>query len=167
MSSPAPVLHAGPPRTGRADIRPTRDAVDIAAWLEMARKVREKNDDGLPYDEDLLRRAFERSLAKDNYCLLQAELDGLLVGGLAGTAGPHFHSPAIGARVIVWYVLPEYRRRPLVAVELLGAFGRWAKARGAVRLYVSVTSGHNVERTDRLVKRLGFRFRGGNYMASL
>ena len=69
--------------------------------------------------------------------------------------------------MIVWYVLPEHRRRPLVAVELLGAFGRWAKARGAVRLYVAVTSGQDVKRTDRLVKRLGFRFRGGNYMASL
>ena len=87
MTSPAPVLHAGPPRRGRACIRPTRDAADIAAWLEMARKVREKTDDGLPYDEDLLRRAFESRLGKDNCCVLQAELEGRLVGGSPARRG--------------------------------------------------------------------------------
>ena len=162
----------GAARRGRVAIRPTRDAADIAAWLTLAGKVRaahaaDGTGDGLPYDEDMLRRSFERGLAKDNCCLLQAELGGALVGGLAGAAGPHFHSLAIGARVIAWYVLPEHRRRPMVAVELLGAFGRWAKARGAVRLYVGVTSGYETARADRLLKRLGFRFRGGNYMASL
>ena len=129
------------------------------AWQEIK--------DGLPYDEEVSRRAFERALARNDHCLLQAELDGKLIGALSGSAGPHFHSPAIGASLITWYVLPEYRRRGLVAVRLLHEFRRWAKDRGAVRMYVGISSGIDLVRTDKLMKHLGFRFRGGNYMAAL
>lgn len=159
--------HAGVERPGRVAVRFARGAEDIAARVEMGRWAWKEIDDGLPYDEEVSRRAFERALAKDDHCLLQAELDGKLVGALSGSAGPHFHSPAIGAYLITWYVLPEHRRRPLVAVELLGAFGRWAKERGAVRLYVGITSGIDPVRSDKLMKHLGFAFRGGNYMAAL
>ena len=159
--------HAGVDRPGRVTIRFARDAVDIVARVEMGRWAWEEINDGLPYDEEVSRRAFERALGRSDHCLLQAELDGRLIGALSGSAGPHFHSPAIGASLITWYVLPEHRRRPLVSVKLLQEFRRWAKERGAVRMYVGITSGLDLVRTDKLMKHLGFRFRGGNYMAAL
>ena len=166
MPAVAEGRHAGVSRPGFVRVRVMEGAADIAARVEMGRWAWEEINDGLPYDEEVSRRAFERALAKDNHCLLQAELDGRLIGGLSGAAGPHFHSPAIGAYLMTWYVLPAHRGSS-AAVRLLRAFGRWAKERGAVRMYVGITSGVDMPRTDRLLKRLGFRFRGGNYMAAL
>ena len=157
----------GVERPGRVTIRFARSAEDIAARVEMGRWAWKEIDDGLPYDEEVSRRAFERALGREDRCLIQAELDGRLIGGLSGAAGPHFHSPAIGAYLITWYVLPAHRRRPLVAVKLLHEFRRWAVERGAVRMYVGISSGLELARTDKLMKHLGFRFRGGNYMAAL
>ena len=157
---------AGVERPGVVTIRFMRGAEDISARVEMGRWAWEEINDGLPYDEEVSRRAFERALAKGNHCLLQAELDGRLIGGLSGVAAPHFHSPAIGAYLITWYVLPGHRGSS-AAVRLLRRFGSWAKERRAVRMYVGISSGVDMARTDRLLKRLGFRFRGGNYMAAL
>ena len=156
----------GASRPGRITIRFTRTEEDIAARLAIARRVYEELDDGLPYDEDMVRRAFERKLKKPGQCLLQAELDGKAIGGLIGVIAPHYHSPALGASLESYYVLPEHRGS-LAAVKLLHGFRRWARMQGAVRIYVGVTSGIDVARTDRLLKRLGFTFMGGNYMCRL
>ena len=43
----------------------------------------------------------------------------------------------------------------------------WAKAQNATELHVHSTSGIDPERTDKLLKRLGFRAYGGNYSVGL
>ena len=156
----------GAARPERITIRFTRAGEDIAARVAMSRRAYEELDDGLPYDEEMVRRAFERKLGKPGQCLLQAELDGRLVGGLVGAVFPHYHSPALGASLESYYVVPEHRGS-LAAVKLLHGFRRWARAQGAVRMYVGVTSGVDMARTDRLLKRLGFTVKGGNYMCEL
>ncbi len=143
-------------------IRFTRSAEDIAARVAMARRVFEELDDGLPYDEGMVRRTFERNLKKPDRCLLHAESSGRMIGGLIGAIAPHYHSPALGATVLGLYVLPE-RRGSLAAIKLLHGFRRWAGQNGAVRLYAGVTSGIDIARTDRLLRRLGFQPKGGNY----
>ena len=158
--------HAGAARPGSVSIRFMRDATDIAGIVEMGRWGWNEVGDGLPFDREVFRRVFERALRKEDHCLLQAELDGRLIGGLAGVVSPHFHSPAVGASLLVWFVVREHRGSS-AAVKLLRAFGRWAKEQGAVRMYLGISSGVDMARTDRLLKRLGFRFRGGNYMAAL
>ncbi|MDE0408367.1 MAG: GNAT family N-acetyltransferase [Alphaproteobacteria bacterium] len=147
-------------------IRFTRSADDLAARVALARRAYGELNDGLPYDEDRVRRTFERKLKQADRCLLQAELGGRVIGGLIGAIGAHYHSPALGASLQGLYVLPEHRGS-LAAVKLLHGFRRWAKGHGAVRMYVGVTSGIDIARTDRLLKRLGFRVTGGNYEAAL
>ncbi len=151
---------------GSVVIRFTRSAEDLAARVTMARRVYEERDDGLPYDEDMVRRALERRLKRPDGCLLQAELDGGVIGGVVGSIGPHYHSPALAALLESFYVLPEHRGS-IAFVKLLHAFRRWARTNGAVRMYVCVTSGVEIARTDRLLKRLGFQPTGGNYRLSL
>lgn len=153
-------------RRGRITIRFTRTEEDIAARVAMARRAYEELDDGLPYDEDMVRRALERKLKKPGQCLLQAELRGRVIGGLIGVIAPHHHSPALGASLEGYYVLPEHRGS-LAAVKLLHGFRRWARKQGAVRMYAGVTSGIDIERTNRLLRRLGFTLKGGNYMCEL
>ncbi len=168
MSSASTVAAPAPAeaRPGRVVIRFTRSAEDLAARVEMARRVYEERDDGLPYDEDMVRGALERRLKRPDGCLLQADLDGRVIGGVVGSIGPHYHSPALAALLESFYVLPEHRGS-IAFVKLLHAFRRWARTNGAVRMYVCVTSGVEIARTDRLLKRLGFQPTGGNYRLSL
>ena len=53
------------------------------------------------------------------------------------------------------------------AVKLLHGFKRWAAAAQAAEMSVHVTSGYRIVETDRLLRRLGFRQTGGNYVASV
>ncbi len=150
----------------RVTIRVSQSGADIAARLMLARKAWEETDrTGLAFDEGIVRRGIERKIGW-KYCLLQAEAGSEVVGMLMGVAAPHFHAPELGASLLSWYVLPEHRGS-LAAVKLLHGFRRWARDRGAVRLYIGVTSGIDVARTDRLLRRLGFRQTGGNYEAAL
>ena len=151
---------------GRVTIRFTRTDEDIEARVELSRRVNEDCDDGLPYDSAMVRKSLERMMQQPNRCLLQAEIRGSVIGGLIGVVAPHPWSPALGASIESYFVLPEHRGS-LAAVKLLHGFKRWAKAQGAVRMYVGVTSGRDVQRSDRLLKRLGFSFCGGNYRAAI
>ena len=151
---------------GSVTIRFTRTAEDIAARVEMNRLAHEEIGDGLPFDDDMVRRFYERRIGRPDRCVLQAELSGKIVGGLTGQVAPHFHCPRLGASLLGVYVLPEHRGS-LAAVKLLHGFRCWAGEHGAVRIYAGVTSGIDIARTDRLLKRLGFRMTGGNYELAL
>ena len=62
----------------------------------------------------------------------------------------------------MFYVRPDHRGG-MAAVKLLHAFRRWSHAHGADQIYVHVTSGVAVARTDKMLRRLGFKQTGGNY----
>ena len=68
-------------------------------------------------------------------------------------------------------VVARVHRRRLgggrVALGLLSGARTWALARGAAELSVHVTSGVEVARTDRLLRRLGFEATGGSYAVGL
>lgn len=152
----------------RVTIRFSQSGADIAARLRVSRRAWEETDrTGLAFDESIVRQGIERKIdRRGKYCLLQAEAGDEVVGMLMGVAAPHFHAPELGASLLSWYVLPEHRGS-LAAVKLLHGFRRWAQNLGAVRLYIGVTSGIDIARTDRLLRRLGFRQTGGNYEAAL
>jgi hypothetical protein len=50
-----------------------------------------------------------------------------------------------------------------ITIKLLRILNDWAKAQKAEEVHVHVTSGVQPERTDRLLRRLGYRTYGGNY----
>ena len=151
-------------RPAGVTVRFSQTAADIEQRVELARRAwEEMGDRGLSFDGELVRQTIERKMAQPGkHCLLQADRAGRAIGALMGVAAPHYHSPALGASIFSWYVLPEHRGS-LAAVKLLHGFRRWAKHAGALRLYVGITSGVDIARTDRLLKKLGFRLTGGNY----
>lgn len=163
--APATALPVGKEASGpgRITIRFTRSTEDIATRIELNRRAHEEIGDGLPFDDDMVRQFYERRVTRTDQCVLQAELNGKMIGGLTGVIGPHFHCSALGASLLGCYVLPEHRGS-LAAIKLLHGFRRWALTNGAVRIYVGVTSGIDMARTDRLLRRLGFRVTGGNYV---
>ena len=141
---------------------------DVRAGVALIRRYHdEAGEEGLIFDGDRLSRMIEREMERPaETCLLMAERRGRLAGVLMGQAAPHHYSPSVGATLVFFYVAPEHRGSE-AAVKLLHGFRRWARNRGAARLYVGVTSGIDPARTDRLLKRLGFRLRGGNYVCAL
>lgn len=88
------------------------------------------------------------------------------IGWLIGCVERHFFSGQLVASVINYGVLPE-RRMGGAGLRLLTAFRRWAQNREAVELCAGVNSGTDLERVDRFLRRLGFKFTGGNYSLML
>ena len=160
--------HRTAARPAGVTVRFSQPGEDIEARVGLARRAYEElGDSALPFDEELVRRGVVERLEKPGrYCLLQAERGGRTVGLLSAAVGPYWYSSALGASVLAFYVLPEHRGS-LAMIKLLHACRRWAGERGAAHLHVNVASGVDIARTDRLLKRLGFRLTGGNYRLAL
>lgn len=97
---------------------------------------------------------------------MMAERAGELVGMAVVVLGDYFFSSVRTATVQLLYVAPTARGGP-AAVRLLRAIRRWAAANGARDLHVNVTTGIEAARTDRFLRKMGFRQTGGNYVLKL
>lgn len=84
-----------------------------------------------------------------------AEQDGLVVGGIAGFASPHWSSDDIVAQELSFFMAPG-ARGSIVAVRLICALQAWAEMRGAKWLHAGTSTGLDPERTAGLYERLGF-----------
>lgn len=98
-----------------------------------------------------------------NPALIMAEREGRLLGMAVVMLGEHFFSPALAATVQLLYVAPA-ARGGRTAVKLLKAIRRWSAQHGARDLHVNVTTAIDVTRTDRFLRKMGFRQTGGNYV---
>ncbi|MEO5338466.1 MAG: GNAT family N-acetyltransferase [Magnetospirillum sp. WYHS-4] len=145
-------------------IRLARDAADVAAMIALGRLLHaESRYRTLPLDDARMQEIGRRGLANGNPGLLMAERNGEAVGMAIVVLGEHFFSPALAATVQLLYVTPAARGGP-AAVRLLRALRRWAETNGARDLHVNVTTAIHADRTDRLLRRMGFRQTGGNYV---
>lgn len=98
--------------------------------------------------------------------VLIAELRGVPVGVLVAQVGAHAFTAKTAAQCLGFYVNPEHRGG-FAAVKLLQGFKKWAAERNIETLTLHVTSGIDTARTDRLLRRMGFRQMGGNYEMAL
>lgn len=88
------------------------------------------------------------------------------VGMICGGMSPYVFSKGALVHDYAWYVLPEYRGSR-TAIRLLDMFKKWAMDRGALELYMGVTTNVEADRTGQLLERLGFTCVGGNYKTAL
>lgn len=84
-----------------------------------------------------------------------AERNGIVVGGIAGWAEPHWSSEDIVAQEISFFMAPE-ARGSLAATRLICALTAWGELRGAKWLHAGTSTGLDPERTAGLYERLGF-----------
>lgn len=151
----------------RVTIRPAVIS-DMAGLLALGRASHgESRFEYLAFDEEKCLQLIQRQIGHPGQlALLVAERSGRLVGYLGGQIGEALFSRDLLATVIAIFVLPE-ARNGLAAVKLLQAFRGWAKRRAAKEIHVNVTSGVHIARTDRFLRRMGFRQAGGNYVDRL
>jgi GNAT superfamily N-acetyltransferase len=151
-------------RPGTVLVRLARDEADITAMIALGMRLHaESRFRDMPLDEKRLWAAGRRGLAEHNPALIVAERDGAIVGMAVVMVGEHFFSPVRTATVQLIYVAPQARGGS-TAVKLLRALRRWSTDAGALDLHINVTTGIAPARTDRMLRRMGFRQTGGNYV---
>lgn len=103
--------------------------------------------------------AFIGSLIDGLGVMFVSEVDGVLVGGLAGAVTEQWFNNDLIAYEYCLFVEPS-RRQGLIAVRLVLAFQEWARLKGAKEIHMGVTTGVNTNGTARLYARLGFKYDG-------
>ncbi|MBI5790273.1 MAG: hypothetical protein HZA63_02235 [Rhodocyclales bacterium] len=141
---------------------------DIPAIVARWRASGPRTESGGALDEVKLGNHLRRAVEDRGgvVVVLVAELAGEIRGLLAAQIESPYFSNARVARVLLWWVLPGYRHGP-AGIKLWLAFRRWAAARQADEIVVAVTSGEGIQRTDRLLRKLGAGLTGGNYRLPL
>lgn len=123
----------------------------------------------LTFSEKKFSTQFDKSLTQPERCItLKAEIKGEIVGFLYCTLGEYFIAEDnVQANVHVVYVNEDIRKSLLggkVAVKLVKAITKWAKAQGAQHVFFYVTSGTRIAQTDAFFRKMGLTTLGGNYV---
>ncbi len=151
-------------RASSIQIRLAESEADIEKLIALGpRFIEESRYRGLPFDAEKLRQAGRRALAnKGQFGVLMAMKGDEVVGLLLAIVSEYFFSTELVAATTFFYVTPEHRGG-MAAIKLLHGFRNWARNRKVREINVHITSGVHLARTDRLMRRLGFRFIGGTY----
>jgi GNAT superfamily N-acetyltransferase len=91
---------------------------------------------------------------------LVAEKDGMIVGMMGGFVTETWFSEDKIASDYTLYILPEYRRKGRIAVELVRAFERWAIAQGAVDIVPGTSTEIDAEATRSFYQKMGYEHYG-------
>jgi hypothetical protein len=151
-------------------IRSAVDLRDVERMVDMGRLVHDESQFGdLEYAHDKLMAFGANGLTDEGrkkVCLMMAESGSELVGIVVATVSEHWFSRELGASAMLFYVHPDHRGG-MAAIKLLHGFRRWANNRRVKRININVTTGVDMARTDKLMRRLGFKFTGGNYVLGM
>lgn len=153
-----------PASPGQVSVRLAASEADILAMIALGRAMHaEGRFKKFFYDETRLLAAGRAALKLGNPGIILAERNGELVGMATAVASEQFFSPAKVASLHLLYVRRD-ARHGRAGVLLLRALRRWAQAAGALELNISTTMGVDMARSDRFLRRLGFKQTGGNYV---
>ncbi len=126
----------------------------------------------LPFSEEKFARFCSNSLLRpEENIALYVKYQGKTVGILTAGAGDYYLGE--GGRLVtvyVMYVSASIRDKLLggkIGMRLIRMVSEWARTQKAAELHVHSTSGIDPQRTDKLLKRLGFDTYGGNYAVKL
>lgn len=85
-----------------------------------------------------------------------AEIDGVVVGGIAGGLIDQWFNDDLVAYDYSFFIEPS-RRSGITAIKLIRAFEQWAEIRGAKYVQLGIGTGVNVEGTSRLYESMGMQ----------
>lgn len=153
--------------------RHVSDASDMSAILRLARDAHQQSRfRDIPFSEEKATKIVEKALLdRKRHGILLALKGDVAVGGLHCSVGEYF----IGTGTLIATIhniniasnVGSTMLSGRTTLGLLTGARTWAKARGAKEILLNVTSGKDLERTHKLMKRLGFEFVGGNYAAEV
>ncbi|MHB1238746.1 MAG: ABC transporter transmembrane domain-containing protein, partial [Gallionella sp.] len=96
-----------------------------------------------------------------------ASAAGVAVGLLIGCLERHIFSDEQIVASLIHYDVLAGKRMGGAGLRLLSAFRTWAENRGAFELNAGISSGTDLVKLDRFMRKLGFQQTGGNYSLML
>src|ERR1035437_4391688 len=94
------------------------------------------------------------------FCAMSVR-EGIYTGFFVGKIGAYYFSDECAAHDVAFYVDAEYRNGKS-GIELIFAYEEWAKKQGVKSIYLSQSSGVQIDRGDRLFDGLGYTRLGSN-----
>ena len=132
---------------------------DMEGLLELGRQFHEYAELGkwgMGYERVLFADVLVGFMTNENCCLIVADVEGKVVGTIAGMTIPWFMDiRQINAQEMWWYVDPEFRGT--VGPELLNWFELWAKKRGAKVICLAGFYEKRLAALERLYGRRGYK----------
>ena len=146
---------------GRVVYRPMEDT-DISVMIELGAQMHaESAYRDLNYNREKCEALCIKYILNPKwffgYCAYEGDE---LVGMVMGHIVPYYFGNDLLASDTVWYVRKD-RRGSMIGIRLLNAFRDWAKERGASEICIGVSSALNLDRTHKLLSRVGFDHVGG------
>lgn len=142
-------------------------AKDIPAMIALGAEMHAEGAfAGLEYCTDKCRRFGERYINNPQthfgFCAYDADE---LVGMIMGDISLYYFGNDKIASDKLWYVQKE-RRGTITGIRLLNAFCAWAKEAGANEICIGVSTALDIDRTHKLLSRMGFTHVGGTFKAA-
>ncbi|MCR9134383.1 MAG: GNAT family N-acetyltransferase [Alphaproteobacteria bacterium] len=107
----------------------------------------------------------------EQHALVIAEIDGDPIGFIFCSVSEFMvGTDALITSVMAFYVGERHRSTMIggkVAIRLLSTVIEWSKKRGSREIMIHVTSGIDIQRTDKFLRRANFKVIGANYAFSL
>lgn len=149
---------------GRVHVRLARDLNDVDTMITIGRRLlTESRFRDLPYDEVRLRQSLEHGLHHGSPALFIAERNNQIIGMAIVVVSEYFFSSVKAATIQLIYVVPE-ARGSMAAIRLLKAIRRIAADAGAHDMHLNVITAITPAKTDRFLRKMGFKQTGGNYI---
>lgn len=95
-----------------------------------------------------------------------AEVDGVVVGGMAGGVVDQWFNDDLIAYDYSLFVEPG-RRNGIIAARLVRTFEEWARIKGATQMHMGIGTDVNVAGTSRLYESLGLKHFGPLFIKEL
>lgn len=134
----------------------TNDDLDLLMDIAAAMHAESPRFSTLTFSADKVLQLFISLIQFPNGLLLVAEQDGIIIGGVAALATPHWMSDELVSTDIGLFVLPQYRGGT-AAMRLAKEYMRWSRDQGVKPGWtqMGITTGVHVEETAGLYLALG------------
>lgn len=150
-----------PEALSKVKVRPAKRA-DLTAIMELGKLLHaESRYRTLSFSPTKVSDTFN-TLLKGAGCVFVAELDGEILGGIAGWLSPTWYGVEPSLMEVALFITPEHRHDD-VAESLIMAFVNFGKSRGCTLIQSGVVSGVEQEKTEALYQRLGGQNHGSLY----
>lgn len=136
-------------------IRPA-NAMDIPVLLDLGERMHAESPrfSRLTFSRSRLHDTLRSLIDSPSGFLWVAELNGAVIGGMAGLIAQHWASDDKVATDLALFI-DEKQRGGMSTARLITEYKRWAWKHGAHIVQVGVTTGVETEQTARLYERLG------------
>jgi GNAT superfamily N-acetyltransferase len=136
---------------------------DIPSIIHLGGRMHEESQySSLTYNPEKVLDKCNKILEVDYMIGIIAEQGNHIVGMMGGVIGPYEYGEELISSDILVYILPEFRGTGTF-IKLVNKYIAWSKEKGAKKVFLSQSTGVNIDSITQLYHRLGFAYVGGQF----